>query len=135
MARFRQNQWGYATTSDPVSAAMTRVPDLVAGYLGIERVAAVDFVSEGGDRIVNVQGTMLVSGTVEDARNPGVAQAVLDRGYRGPRSALPTSSGSTVAWVWTRTSSWGPLPYRDHGGDTILLYGPQDHRRSPWTNW
>ena len=124
MARFRQSQWGYATTSDPVSAAMTRVPDLVAGHLGIERVAAVDFVSEGGDRIVNGQGTMLVSGTVEGARNPGVARAFLDRGYRtalGVTNVIRLDSGLGV----DAHSSWGPLPYRDHVGDTILLYGPQ----------
>jgi len=124
MARFRQSQWGYATVSDPVSAAMTRVPDLVADYLGIERVAAVDFVSEGGDRIVNGHGTMLVSRTVEGARNPGAAQACLDRGYRaalGITNVIRLDSGLGV----DLHSTWGPVPYRDRSGATILLYGPQ----------
>lgn len=124
MARFLQSQWGYATVSDPVSAAMTRVPDLVAGHLGIERVAAVDVVSEGGDRIVNGHGTMLVSRTVEEARNPGAAQAVLDRGYRdalGVTNVIRLDSGLGV----DLHSTWGPIPYRDESGDTILLYGPQ----------
>jgi len=124
MARFRQSQWGYATASDPVSAAMTRVPDRVADYLGIERVAAVDFVSEGGDRIVNGHGTMLVSRTVEGARNPGAAQACLDRGYRealGVTNVIRLDSGLGV----DLHSTWGPVPYRDHSGATILLYGPQ----------
>ncbi|MDE0026882.1 MAG: agmatine deiminase family protein [Spirochaetaceae bacterium] len=124
MARFRQSQWGYATVSDPVSAAMTRVPDLVADYLGIERVAAVDFVSEGGDRIVNGHGTMLVSRTVEGARNPGAAQSCLDRGYRaalGVTNVIRLDSGLGV----DLHSTWGPVPYRDRSGATILLYGPQ----------
>ena len=47
MARFLQNQWGYATTADPVSQAMTRVAEQVARYLGIEHLASVDIVSEG----------------------------------------------------------------------------------------
>ena len=124
MARFRQNQWGYAPVSDPVSAAMTRVPDLVADFVGIERVAAVDFVSEGGDRIVNGHGTMLVSRTVEGARNPGAAQADLDRGYRealGVTNVIRLDSGLGV----DLHSTWGPIPYRDDSGATTLLYGPQ----------
>ena len=124
MARFRQSQWGYAPVSDPVSAAMTRVPDLVADCLGIERLAAVDFVSEGGDRIVNGHGTMLVSRTVEGARNPGVAQADLDRGYRealGVTNVIRLDSGLGV----DLHSTWGPIPYRDESGAPILLYGPQ----------
>ena len=48
MARFLQNQWGYATTSDPVSRAMTALPERVARHEGIDHVTAVDVVSEGG---------------------------------------------------------------------------------------
>ncbi len=124
IARFRQNQWGYATASDPVSVAMSRVPDRVADHLGMEAVAAVDFVSEGGDRIVNGQGTMLVSRTVEGARNPGAAHTGLDRGYRqalGITNVIRIDSGPGV----DVHSTWGPIPYRDAAGDTILLYGPQ----------
>ena len=90
----------------------------------MEPVAAVDFVSEGGDRIVNGQGTMLVSRTVERARNPGAAHTGLDRGYRealGVTNVIRLDSGPGV----DLHSTWGPIPYRDEAGDTILLYGPQ----------
>ena len=39
MARFLQSQWGYAATSDPVSRAMTELPERVARHLGIDHVA------------------------------------------------------------------------------------------------
>ena len=103
---------------------MTRVPDQVAGHLGIERVAEVDFVSEGGDRIVNGRGTMLVSRTVEGERNPGAAQACLNRGYRealGVTNVIRLDSGLGV----DLHSTWGPIPYLDGSGATTLLYGPQ----------
>lgn len=50
---FLQNQWGYSTTTDPTSRAMTAVPSLVRNYLRIERFHSASVVSEGGDRIVS----------------------------------------------------------------------------------
>lgn len=123
MARFLQNQWGYATTSDPVSRAMTALPERVARHEGIDHVTAVDVVSEGGDRIVNGRGTLLVCRAVESARNPALDEAALERAYR---AALGVTK---VIWIDNGLgedlhATWGPIPYRDAAGSHVLLYGP-----------
>ena len=123
MARFLQDQWGYATTSDPVSRAMTELPERVARHLGIDHVAAADVVSEGGGRIVNGRGTLLVCRAVEAERNPQLDEAALERAYR-------TALGVTkVIWIDNGLgedlhATWGPIPYRDADGNGIHLYGP-----------
>ena len=123
MARFLQNQWGYATASDPVSRAMTELPERVARHLGIDHVAAADVVSEGGGRIVNGRGTLLVCRAVETERNPQLDEADLERAYR---AALGVTK---VIWLNSGLgedlhAAWGPVPYRDAAGSEIHLYGP-----------
>ena len=123
MARFLQNQWGYATTADPVSRAMTELPERAARHLGIEHIATADVVSEGGGRIVNGRGTLLVCRAVETERNPQLDEAALERAYR---TALGVT---TVIWLNNGLgedlhATWGPVPYRDAAGSEIHLYGP-----------
>ena len=123
MARFLQNQWGYATTSDPVSRAMTELPERVARHLGIDHMTAADVVSEGGDRVVNGQGTLLVCRAVEAERNPQIDEADLEHAYR---AALGVNK---VIWLNNGLAedlhaTWGPVPYRDATGSEIHLYGP-----------
>jgi agmatine deiminase len=125
MASFLQNQWGYSTTTDPVSAAMARVPANVAFKLGIEQNIAVSVASEGGDRIVNGKGVLIVDRAVEFQRNPTLSQDDLETAYK-------TALGVTkIIWIDAGVredlhSDWGPIPYYDSAKDqTLLLYGPQ----------
>ena len=123
MASFLQSQWGYAATSDPVSRAMTELPERVARHLGIDHVASAEVVSEGGGRIVNGRGTLLVCRAVEAERNPQLDEATLERAYR---AALGVTN---VIWLNNGLgedlhAAWGPIPYRDGDGNAIQLYGP-----------
>ena len=123
MASFLQGQWGYAATSDPVSRAMTELPERVARHLGIDHVASAEVVSEGGGRIVNGRGTLLVCRAVEAERNPQLDEATLERAYR---AALGVTN---VIWLNNGLgedlhAAWGPIPYRDGDGNAIQLYGP-----------
>ena len=124
MVSFLQDQWGYSTTTDPVSVAMTAVPGKVAKHLGIKDNFPVAVASEGGSRIVNGQGTLLVNRVVEFQRNPHLSEAELEAAFKG---ALGVSK---VIWlnIGVREdlhATWGPIPYVDATGKDILLYGPQ----------
>ena len=124
IASFSQNQWGYSTTADPVSQAMSAVPGLVGEYLGIDNFFPTSVVSEGGDRIVNGQGTMLVCRAVECQRNPHKSPNDLEIEYRNALGA------ANVIWLESGVhedlhSDWGPIPYVGNDGRHIALYGPQ----------
>ncbi len=122
---FQQNQWGYSTTTDPISQAMAAVPGLVAESMGIEYNYPVDIVSEGGDRIVNGQGTLLVNRTLEMERNPQASQEELEEAYK---AALGVEK---VIWLLFGAlddphATWGPVPYEaGESGQVLYLYGPQ----------
>lgn len=125
MASFLQNQWGYSTTTDPVSVAMAKVPTNVAFKLGITENIAVSVASEGGDRIVNGKGVLIVDRAVEFQRNPSLSQDDLETAYK-------TALGVTkIIWIENGVredlhSDWGPIPYYDSDkGELIYLYGPQ----------
>ena len=124
MTGFAQNQWGYSTKSDPTSQAMTEVPSAVARYLGIDHLVSVELVSEGGDRMVNGRGTLLVCKAVEFQRNPAVPAEALECGYQAGLGV------TDIIWLDSGVredlhSDWGPIPYSDDEGNTIRLYGPQ----------
>lgn len=124
MASFQQNQWGYSTTTDPVSKAMAAVPGLVAEYLGIQNNFPVSIVSEGGDRIVNGKGVLFVNRAVEFQRNPQHSQAELEEIF------THTLGVNKIIWFNNGVredlhADWGPIPYNDVTGKSILLYGPQ----------
>lgn len=124
IASFLQNQWGYSTVANPVSEAMSSVPGLVGSYLGIGDFFPASIVSEGGDRIVNGQGTLLVCRAVEFQRNPGKTRNDLELEYR---NALGVTK---VIWIESGVhedlhSDWGPIPYTGNDGRQIGLYGPQ----------
>ncbi len=134
MACFEQNQWGYSTTTDPISKAMAAVPGLVADFLGITAKFPVSIVSEGGDRIVNGKGVLLVNKAVEFQRNPHATQGELE-------TAFAQSLGvNKIIWFNNGVredlhADWGPIPYwdkngrdktgQDKTGALIFLYGPQ----------
>ncbi len=124
MASFQQNQWGYSTTTDPVSKAMVAVPGLVADYLGIKSIFPTSIVSEGGDRMVNGKGVIFVDRAVEFQRNPESSQTDLEEVF--------TDILGVDKVIWFNHgvredlhADWGPIPYKDETGKTIFLYGPQ----------
>lgn len=124
MASFAQNQWGYSTRTDPVSVRMTKLPEAVAKYLGIDTMRTTNVVSEGGDRIQNGQGTLLVGRAVEFQRNPGYTKEEMESAYE---YALGVSN---VIWLDAGVredlhTDWGPIPYADSSGGQVLLYGAQ----------
>lgn len=124
MVSFQQNQWGYSTTDDPTSKAMAAVPGLVAEYVGIKQNFPASIVSEGGDRIVNGKGVLFVNRAVEFQRNPEFSQTELEEAF------TKTLGVSKIIWFNNGIredlhTDWGPIPYKDTTGKTILLYGPQ----------
>jgi len=124
IASYRQNQWGYSTTDDPISRQMSALPGLVARFLGMETVVDTDVVSEGGGRIQNGRGVLLVGRAVEFQRNPQATREELEAAYR-------TTLGATrIIWLNAglcedMQANLGPISHSDAGGATIRLYGPQ----------
>ena len=82
IASYRQNQWGYSTVDDPTSVQMTELPDRVAEFLGNHRVRRAGIVSEGGNRICNGDGVLLVNRTLEMQRNPGRPWKEIEAAHR-----------------------------------------------------
>lgn len=124
IASYAQNQWGYSTTNDKISMQMAELPSLVAKSLGINSVITTKVISEGGDRIQNGQGVLLINRAVEFQRNPGAIQQQLQSEY------AKTLNVSKFIWLNAGMredlhADWGPIPYADVTGKTIHLYGPQ----------
>lgn len=124
IASYAQNQWGYSRVDDKTSKQMTEVPKLVAKFLGIDSVITTKIISEGGARIQNGQGVLLVGRAVEFQRNPTALQQQLESEY------ARTLNVNKIIWLNAGMcedlhSDWGPIPYVDTTGKTIHLYGPQ----------
>ena len=124
IAGYRQNQWGYSTLTDPVSERMSMLPRAVFDHLNLDDFLSTEVISEGGGRIQNGQGVVLVNRAVECGRNPGVSQEDLESAYKS------TLGATKVIWLNSGLredphADWGPIPYRSASGDAILLYGPQ----------
>ncbi len=124
IASFAQNQWGYADVTDAVSIGMTQLPEAVARFLGIDTVLRTGVVSEGGGRIHNGEGILLVNRMLERRRNPQKTEAELEDAYK-------TLLGATrIIWLNAGLyedvqSDSGPVAYKDDDGKSVLLYGPQ----------
>ena len=124
MASFLQNQWGYSQTTNPTSAAMAKVPQLVAQHLKINLNINAAIVSEGGNRIINGRGVLLVGRAVELQRNPTATHSQMETAYQ---QALGVTK---IIWLDHGVyedlhSDWGPIPYNSKDGNCIFLYGPQ----------
>ena len=124
VAAFEQNQWGYSTTSDPASRAMSALPGRVAEFLGIGKVLHSSLVSEGGNRIGNGQGVVVANLTVELERNPNATQEDLEAAYQNVLGA------SKVIWLHAGLreddrAERGPIRYLNAAGEPIHLYHPQ----------
>ena len=124
IASFAQNQWGYSDAADNVSIGMAQVPESIAGFLGIDTVLRTEVVSEGGGRVHNGEGILLVNRALELRRNPEKTESELEAAYK-------TVLGATrIIWLndglyEDLQSDSGPVPYRDADGRTRYLYGPQ----------
>ena len=124
IASFKQNQWGHSTTADPVSRAMSELPGRVAEFLGMDRVLCSALVSEGGNRIGNGRGVLVVNRSIELERNPGATLEDLEAAYKrvlGARKVIWLNSGLKEDMSAER----GPIPYFDTDGELIHLYNPQ----------
>lgn len=124
IASYAQNQWGYSTVTDPISMQMTALPGLVAKNLGIETVLSTKIISEGGDRIQNGQGVLLIDRAVEFQRNPDATQTQLEAVYKASLGASKFIWLNNGVYEDLHTDS-GPIPYTNTDGKTIYLYGPQ----------
>ena len=124
IASFAQNQWGYSDGADDVSAGMAQLPETIAGFLGINTVLRTGVVSEGGGRIYNGEGILLVNRALELRRNPGKTEAELEAAYKTVLGAI------RIIWLndglyEDLQSDSGPVPYANADGKTRYLYGPQ----------
>ena len=124
IAAFTQNRWGCSDVADDVSVEMTQLPASIAGFLGIDTVLRTGVVSEGGGRIQNGEGVLLVNRKLELRRNPEKTEPELEAAYK-------TLLGATRI-IWLNDGLYedlqpdgGPVPYKDAHGKTRYLYGPQ----------
>ena len=121
---YRQNQWGYSTVADPTSVRMHELPERVAEFLGIDRVFQTEIVSEGGNRIYNGAGVLLVNRALEMQRNRGTTWNELKAAYRrslGVTKVIGLHGGLREDMQANKDV---PIPYL-HADKTIRLYGPQ----------
>ena len=124
IASYRQNQWGYSTVNDPISVQMTELPERVAEFLGNDRVLRAEIVSEGGNRICNGDGVLLVNRTLEMQRNPGTPWRKIEAAHRstlGVTRVIGLNGGLREDLQANREA---PIPYF-HAGEIIRLYGAQ----------
>ena len=121
---YRQNQWGYSTVNDPTSMQMTELPDRVARFLGNDLVLRARIVSEGGNRICNGDGVLLVNRTLEMQRNPGTPWKAIETAHRcslGITKVIGLNGGLREDLQANREA---PIPYF-HADEIIRLYGAQ----------
>ena len=124
IASYRQNQWGYSTVNNPTSVQMTELPDRVARFLGNDRVLCAKIVSEGGNRICNGDGVLLVNRTLEMQRNPGTPWKAIEAAHRsslGVTRVIGLNGGLREDLQGNREA---PIPYF-HADEIIRLYGAQ----------
>lgn len=124
IASFAQNQWGYSDIDDDTSLRMAELPGSIAGFLGINTVLCTRVISEGGGRIHNGEGVLLVNRALELRRNPGKTEAELEAAYKTVLGAI------RIIWLndglfEDLQSDNGPVPYANADGKTRYLYGPQ----------
>ena len=124
IASYRQNQWGYSTVTDPTSLQMCELPERVAEFLGIDRVIRTGIVSEGGNRIHNGAGVLLVNRALEMQRNPGTAWKELEAAYRADLGVTKVIGLHGGLREDLQANKDAPIPYI-HAGETIRLHGPQ----------
>jgi len=124
IASYRQNQWGYSTVNDPISVQMTELPDRVAEFLGNDRVRRSEVVSEGGNRICNGDGVLLVNRTLEMQRNPGTRWKEIEAAHRSTLGVTRVIGLNGGLREDLQANTEAPIPYF-HADELIRLYGAQ----------
>ncbi|MEO1012990.1 MAG: agmatine deiminase family protein [Bacteroidota bacterium] len=81
IADFNFNSWGYADTLDAATKIEEQYDERVAQLLGLPVIPS-PMISEGGNREVNGKGTLLVTETVEQGRNPNMSKAEMEAEYK-----------------------------------------------------
>jgi agmatine deiminase len=81
IADFNFNSWGYSDTLDQSSRIEEKYDEKVAEILGLPLISSV-MVSEGGNRELNGKGTLVVTETVEQGRNPEMSKAAMEAEYQ-----------------------------------------------------
>lgn len=77
IADFNFDSWGYGDTLDAYSKTEELYDERVAEIMGLPVISS-SMISEGGDREVNGEGTLLVVEAVEKGRNPGMTKAAME---------------------------------------------------------
>lgn len=80
IADFNFNSWGYADTLDIATKTEEKFDKRVAEKLNLPIISST-MISEGGNRELNGKGTLLVSETVEQGRNPTMTKAAMESEY------------------------------------------------------
>ncbi|MEM9260143.1 MAG: agmatine deiminase family protein [Bacteroidota bacterium] len=80
---FNFNAWGYTPSDemDDYTIRMEKYDELVADSLDLP-LLHTEMISEGGNREVNGEGTLLVTETVEKGRNPDMSLAEMEAEFR-----------------------------------------------------
>jgi len=81
IADFNFNSWGYADTLDVAAKTEELFDERVAELLGLPLISS-SMISEGGNRELNGKGTLMVSETVEQGRNPGMSKTAMELEYQ-----------------------------------------------------
>lgn len=83
IADFGFNAWGYTPSDamDDYTIRMEKYDESVAELRGLPLIST-DLISEGGDREVNGEGTLLVVETVEKGRNPNMTKPEIEAEFQ-----------------------------------------------------
>jgi agmatine deiminase len=81
VADFNFNSWGYAEVNDPDNQVEEAFDENVGKLLNYPIISS-DMISEGGNREVNGEGTLLVVEKVEQGRNPEMTKEQMEAEYK-----------------------------------------------------
>jgi agmatine deiminase len=81
IADFNFNSWGYTDTLDIAAKTEELFDEKVAELLGLPLISS-SMISEGGNRELNGKGTLMVTETVEQGRNPGMSKTAMELEYK-----------------------------------------------------
>ncbi len=81
VADFNFDAWGYSDTLDADTKTEEMYDVRVAKLLRLPVVSS-PMISEGGNREVNGKGTLMVTASVEEGRNPGMSRAAMEKEYQ-----------------------------------------------------
>ena len=81
IADFNFNAWGYSDTLDLDTKTEEMYDVKVAEHFNLPVISST-MISEGGNREVNGNGTMITTASVEEGRNPGMTKQEMEAEYK-----------------------------------------------------